>query len=295
VLIRWFIFFILALVVSEVFIRYVFGLGDPPLYKTDAAYEYALSSNQNLIRFGNKFSTNSFGMRSSNINPEQDEILLLVGDSVVNGGALLDQSETMSTITEQRFSALYKYRKVRVASISAGSWGPQNQIAFLEQLPELNIIGVVLVFSSHDDSDIPTFRYSDTLVPQSRPVLALEEVVRKYLPALLVRVIKFVRNGEEPIKTRKSHKNGGEIRKIVSAIERYSVPILIYHHLTLQEISSESPRFNDEHISDVKYFDYQVSEDSESKLYYIDNIHPSPLGAKLMGEQIFNDFIEVFP
>ncbi len=294
-LIRGFIFFVLTLVVSEIFFRYVFGLGDPPLYKRDAAYEYALTSNQSLIRFGNKFSTNSFGMRSSNINPEQDEILLLVGDSVVNGGALLDQSETISTITEQRFSALYKYRKVKVASISAGSWGPQNQIAFLEQLPELNIIGAALVFSSHDDSDIPTFRYPDTLVPQSRPALALEEVVWKYLPALLERVFKFVRNGGEPIKIWKSHKNGGEVRKIVSALERYSVPLLIYHHLTLREISSESLSFNDEHISDVRYFDYQASEDFESRLYYIDNIHPSPLGAKLMGEQIFHDFIEVFP
>ena len=294
-LIRGFIFFVLALVVSEVFFRYVFGLGDPPLYKRDAAYEYALSSNQNLIRFGNKFSTNSFGMRSSNINPEQDEILLLVGDSVVNGGALLDQSETISTIIEQRFSALYKYREVRVASISAGSWGPQNQIAFLEQLPELNIIGAALVFSSHDDSDIPTFRYPDTLVPQSRPALALEEVVRKYLPALLVRVIKFIKKDEEPIKIQNSHKNGGEVKKIVSTLERYNVPMFIYHHLTLQEALSESLGFNDEYISDVRYFEYQASEESDGTLYYIDNIHPSPLGAKLIGEQIFKDFAEVLP
>ena len=294
-LIRGFIFFVLALVVSEVFFRYVFGLGDPPLYKRDAAYEYALSSNQNVIRFGNKFSTNSFGMRSSNINPEQDEILLLVGDSVVNGGALFDQSETISTIIEQRFSALYKYREVRVASISAGSWGPQNQIAFLEQLPELNIIGAALVFSSHDDSDIPTFRYPDTLVPQSRPALALEEVVQKYLPALLVRVIKFIKKDEEPIKIQKSHKNGGEVKKIVSTLERYNVPMFIYHHLTLQEVLSESLGFNDEYISDVRYFDHQASEESDGTLYYIDNIHPSPLGAKLMGEQIFKDFAEVLP
>jgi len=295
VLIRWFIFFILALAVSEVFFRYALGLGDPPLYKRDAAYEYALSPNQNLKRFGNQFSTNDFGMRSSNINPEQDEILLLVGDSVVNGGALLDQSETISTIIEQRFSALYKYREVRVASISAGSWGPQNQIAFLEQLPELNIIGAVLVFSSHDNSDIPTFRYSDTLVPQSRPVLALEEVVRKYLPALLGRVIKFIKKGEESTTIRKSHKNGGEVRKIVSFLERYNVPMFIYHHLTLQEVLSESLEFNDVYTSDVRYFDHQASEVSDSSLYYIDNIHPSPLGAKLMGEQIFKDFAKVLP
>ena len=289
---RSFAWLLFIVVFTEIALRFFLGLGRPPLYVYDNEFEYAFAPNQDLVRFGNSFKTNSWGMRSSEIDIAGDDVILLVGDSVVNGGVVLNQGETIASRLEQKIQHHLEKKEVKVASVAAGSWGPLNQIYFLEQLPEINVIAIVHIFSSHDDSDIPTFRYSEALQPESDPPVALVEVICKYLPRAISLAQKFAQKDQlgADVYTRKSP---GELSKIVSYLSTYQVPTLHYHHLTRSEVLSERPFYACEENMQCKLFEHQSKQAPSLDLFYIDDIHPSSVGADRMALRVMADLAAI--
>ncbi|MFN4147524.1 MAG: hypothetical protein ACK4GN_16985, partial [Runella sp.] len=148
------LFFILAilLLIGELILRFVFGFCDAPLYIEDADFEYVLAPNQHRFRFLNVVRTNEVSMRSDPIAPQDTTVVLLVGDSVVNGGNPTDHDDLASTLLEKKLTQHYQHR-VRVLNVSAGSWGPDNAFAFLKKKGFFNADLVCLVTSSHDAYD----------------------------------------------------------------------------------------------------------------------------------------------
>jgi hypothetical protein len=70
-------------------------LGTQPLYVADRHTEYRLKSNQKLTRFGNRIEVHAFSERSASLAatpPSSARRVLVFGDSVVWGGAVLDQA-----------------------------------------------------------------------------------------------------------------------------------------------------------------------------------------------------------
>jgi len=123
--------------------------------------EYVCRPNQLLRRYGNRIEINAWGMRSvafpkAKTDPRELRVLV-IGDSVVFGGNQTDQSELATTLAAQRLEQVLG-RSVTVANVSAGSWGPQNQIAFVESYGWFDADLAVVVLSSHDLADVPTFR-----------------------------------------------------------------------------------------------------------------------------------------
>ena len=82
---------------GELILRYVFGFCDAVLMQADPDYEYIAQPNQNRFRFRNRIIYNSFSMRSEEVRPTAHKILLL-GDSVVNGGHLTSHEQLASTL-----------------------------------------------------------------------------------------------------------------------------------------------------------------------------------------------------
>src|SRR5690348_1694786 len=83
---------------AEIFARYGLGLGNPPLVMIDSKMEYVFRPGS-YRRFNNYISYNSWSMRASEVPPEKscdDFRVLVLGDSVVNGGALTDQNDLAS-------------------------------------------------------------------------------------------------------------------------------------------------------------------------------------------------------
>jgi len=78
-----------ALITGEWIARNHLGLGTPPLYVADPHTEYRLKPNQKLTRFGNRIEVNAYSNRSA---PLAATPPLVFGDSVVWGGAVLDQA-----------------------------------------------------------------------------------------------------------------------------------------------------------------------------------------------------------
>jgi len=142
----------LLVVASEGVLRYVFGFCNAPLYIEDPDFEYVLAPNQYRNRFRNVVRTNEVSMRSNPISPTDTTVVLLIGDSVINGGNPTDHDELASTILEKQLTIHYK-QPVRVLNVSAGSWGPDNAFAFLKKKGFFSADLICLVTSSHDAHD----------------------------------------------------------------------------------------------------------------------------------------------
>jgi len=174
----------LALIV-ELAARYVLGLGTPPLSVSHPTIEYLFKPDQDIKRFGNRFQTNAFGMRSEGftVQPtERERRVLIFGDSVIVGGSQIDQSSIATELLKERLRAASPGNLITVGNVSAGSWGPGNWRAWLGENGHLGASQVILVVSSHDLEDNPTFSPLNPLThPEVNPPSATHELLTRYL------------------------------------------------------------------------------------------------------------------
>lgn len=172
---------------AEFVARFALGLGDPPLFQKDDTIEYVLKPGT-YHRFGHNIHINRWSQRSPEIEAKKSDPnefrVLVIGDSVVNGGALLDDSQIATRLLEDMLRTQL-VRPVRVINISAGSWGPANQLAYLEKWGTFDADAAVVVWSSHDAWDVPRFDGLRDDQPEQRPSLAVGELITRYaLPRL---------------------------------------------------------------------------------------------------------------
>lgn len=181
-----------GLVLVELGLRWRFGLGTPVLYCADPQIGYVLAPNQRLRRFGNQIVVNQFSMRSeaiASLRPANTLRVLLIGDSVANGGSWTDQpdiiSEQMQRLIQAQplgpfFFILSSLSAVEVLNASAASWGPRNQLAYLQQFGSFEAQLIVLLINTDDlfaaaPTAVPVGR--DRQYPNRRPYFALSDAL----------------------------------------------------------------------------------------------------------------------
>ncbi|MBR8833323.1 MAG: SGNH/GDSL hydrolase family protein [Stigonema ocellatum SAG 48.90 = DSM 106950] len=180
--------FVGLLVVLEVGLRTV-GFGNPLIYIADEEIGYLLAPNQRTRRFGNSIKINEYSMRGDPIQkmPSSSTLrVLLLGDSIANGGWWTDQANTISSLMTQELSAAIKtkFTEVEVLNASANSWGPRNELAYLLRFGNFNAQVVVLLINTDDlfataPTSLPVGR--DRNYPDSKPPLALVEFFHRYV------------------------------------------------------------------------------------------------------------------
>lgn len=123
---------VVLLVAAEIFCRAYLGLGDPPLSVSDPELEYMFVGPRTYHRFGNVIAYNSFHQRSPELAARRTDTselrVMVLGDSVVNGGAQTDQTELATSRIAARLSTELA-RPTAVMNVSAGSWGPENLLS----------------------------------------------------------------------------------------------------------------------------------------------------------------------
>lgn len=149
---KFLLFLGLILLLAELILRFGFGFCNAPLYVEDPDFEYIYAPNQHCTRFRNVVKTNEFSMRSEPIQANDTTVVLLIGDSVINGGNPTDHNDLASTILENQLREQYG-KPLRVLNVSAGSWGPDNAFAFLKKKGFFNADLICLITSSHDAYD----------------------------------------------------------------------------------------------------------------------------------------------
>lgn len=176
-------------VALEVGLRSLCGFGNPLIYIGDEQIGYLLAPNQRTRRFGNRIEINQYSMRGAEIektvSPSTLRVLLL-GDSIANGGWWTDQDKTISSLMMQslKIALLGKYQDVEVLNASANSWGPRNELAYIQRFGTFNAQAVVLLINTDDlfasvPTALPVGR--DRNYPDSKPFLAMTEVFERYL------------------------------------------------------------------------------------------------------------------
>ena len=172
-----------AMISAEVMLRTVAGLGDPPLYRPDPAIEYVLVPGT-YRRFGNTIFVNSVHMRSPEAalgtRRRGERRVMVLGDSVVNGGSLTDQDSLATQLLPAMVPRLDGDATMTVCNVSAGSWGPGNLLAFVRRFGTFDCTDAVIVLNSEDATDVPTFAALGPEQPTERPWLALQELVENY-------------------------------------------------------------------------------------------------------------------
>lgn len=160
------------------------GFGKPLLYVADSQIGYLLAPNQQTRRFGNQIWVNQYSMRSDAVTtnrPTQTFRVLLLGDSIANGGWWTDQNHTISALLQQR---LTETETVEVLNASANSWGPRNELAYLQRFGSFESQIVVLLINTDDlfavaPTSIPVGR--DRNYPNQQPASAISEAFSRYV------------------------------------------------------------------------------------------------------------------
>ena len=171
----------------ELLLRWGFGFGNPPLYVTDEQTGYRLAPNQTIRRFGNRILVNQYSMRGQSIteSPASDTLrVLLLGDSIANGGWWTDQQNVLSVLIEQTLAdnLSLPYKTVEVLNASANSWGPRNELGYLKAFGHFDATVVVLLINTDDlFATAPTSVQvgRDRSYPDRKPPLALVEVYNR--------------------------------------------------------------------------------------------------------------------
>lgn len=164
-------------------------MGRPALYVADAEIEYMFQPDQHLHRFGREVKINAYGMRSEDLADADADAdgrlrVLVLGDSVVNGGNLTDQSALATDLlSRQRASA---GGPIEALNISARSWGPGNLLAYLNRFGTFDADMAILVLSRHDLGDDRTFAPLDkNTYPTAAPMFATQEFLDRYVQPYL--------------------------------------------------------------------------------------------------------------
>ncbi len=177
--------FLLLIVGLEVGLRWFLGLGNPLLYIPDEEIGYLLAPNQRVHRRGNLIVINQYSQRNENLTQSLPELrILLLGDSIANGGWWTNQDQTISALLEVKLEQELGI-EVEVLNASANSWGPRNQLAYLQKYGTFESQIVILLLNTDDFFAIApnSFPVGKTKhYPNQRPLLALGELLANFLP-----------------------------------------------------------------------------------------------------------------
>lgn len=292
---------LLFLILCEVILREGWGFCDTVLMQESERYEYIAQPNQDRMRFRHHVIYNSLSMRSS--EPQKGSVRILgLGDSVINGGVLTDQDSLATTLLSSALSDTL-HQEVQILNISAGSWGPDNCNAYLEEKGYFDAKVMLLVVSSHDAYDNMDFKPTvgvHVSFPSKQYISAIVELFDRYLipkvkdwfheKTLNQQLVDF--EEEHGIKKDGKCFNPG-FAALKQKADSLQIPMIIYLHAERSEWKDKKYNLQgqkiiefaqQENILIIKDLDANINENWYREN---DNIHLSQYGQHQMAELIY--------
>lgn len=304
----------LAIFLLEIALRFIFGFGNPLLYIADDQIGYLLAPNQKSRRYRNQIEINEYSMRSATCQlnrPDGMLRILLLGDSIANGGWWTDQNQTISQhIAHQLLPNLNKksyliYKEIEVLNASANSWGPRNELAYLQKFGDFNAQIIVLLINTDDlfaprPTSLPVGR--DRNYPNRKPPFALVELFTRYiLPAPFLPELTG-KNSEEGDRVTNNLKAIYQIQEIVKQKQHKFILALTP---LLRETCKNGPRDYEIQTRDrlkefaetekIIYLDFLpiFQATNQPERIYRDQIHLNAEGNQLVSKKISDRIQEI--
>ena len=305
----------------EVLLRVLLGFGNPLIYIADAECGYLLAPNQRVRRLGNRIEINQYSMRSGAIAPSPDpETLrvLLLGDSVANGGWWTHQTDTISEIMarqlrlqvqnlaiDPQLGSQVNYLDFEVLNASANSWGPRNQLAYAKRFGVFGAKVLVLLLNTDDlfaSAPCAEVVGRDRSYPDRQPRSATLELLSRYLlPAMPARQLATLGAESGDI----VGCNLEAIRQIQTIAISANVEFLLALTPKRHEFGEGSRDWEvkaRERLAElverekITYIDFLPIFNSVAQLptLYRDSIHLSPQGNQLVSKTINSQIIALF-
>lgn len=292
----------LGLGLLEVGLRRIWGFGHPPLYVADSDTGYRLVPNQSLRRFGNRIAINQYSMRGGAIvlpRPKATWRILLLGDSVANGGWWTDQESILSQQLENHLGPMLAspYRQVEVLNASANSWGPRNEWGYVKQFGLFDAQMVVVLLNTDDLFGIAPTSVQvgrDRNYPDQRPPFALVELLSKLQPpSPLPEYEALLQESGDRV----GH-NLEALRQIALQAQQTQTQLLLAMTPLLRETQIPGPRDYELKARDrlqqfaltegIPYLDFLplFTADPDPEVLFRDHIHLSPTGYALVNREL---------
>lgn len=295
-------------IATELLLRWVWGFGNPLLYVADERIGYLLAPNQAVRRSGNRIEINQFSMRSPQISPTrppQTLRMLLLGDSIANGGWWTDQPNILSQLLQtqllqNQFLADAGIAQVEVLNASANSWGPRNELAYLKRFGLFESQALILLINTDDlfataPTSIQVGR--DRNYPSRKPPLAIAEVLSRYLfkaPPIPEMQAVLAEGGD------RVGFNLEAIGQIQAIAQQHDAQFVLAMTPLLRELGSPGSRdyelkarqrlleFTTEH--QIPYIDFLpvFSQQPDFKALYQDHIHLSATGNQIVRDALID-------
>jgi hypothetical protein len=209
-----------------------------------------------------------------------------MGDSVVNGGNLTDHAKLATTLLSNN--------QIFFGNVSAGSWGPANLAAWLDEFGPQGADTAVIVLSSHDFGDVPTFAALDPNThPTRAPALAIQELFIRYLARFVPMFLTASDPENQPDAT--SPEVGREgLQQLLDALANAGLKVCLVQHQTETELLS-SPEsgwteigrmFQASGYPIVQLSQWITPELASGQSPFRDDIHLNDLGQVALAEAI---------
>ncbi|WP_224999708.1 hypothetical protein [Cesiribacter sp. SM1] len=288
------ILLLMFLLAGELIGRY-YGLTSFPLYQASDAYEYIHVPNQKVKIYGKLYQTNEYSMRSKPLSESDSTVILLIGDSLVNGGNATDQDSLASTILENQLSHFFN-RSIRVLNIAEGSWGPDNAAAYIQEHGVFNADLILLVFSSADAFD--NMKHEPVVgvhgqYPDKQASLAWEMIVKKgwgrVKDYLSIKADKSDTNTALKIEVADEFNPG--FQKFKELSDTTAIPLHFYLHVGQDEL--QNGRLDDDGSLIIDFcqengIPYTIELGKKiDKSHYMDKIHYNDKGQKFLADNLF--------
>lgn len=170
--------------------------------------------------------------------PETRRILLL-GDSIANGGWWTDDANTISAQLQERLET--SEQPVEVLNASANSWGPRNQWEYVRKFGIFGAAEVVLLLNTDDLFSRPPTSVvvgRDRSYPNKRPPLAWVELMSRFLPPAEIPELAEIEQQDGDV----IQKNLEAIGQLCDALQAQNVEVLVLLTPLKRELGEPGPR-----------------------------------------------------
>ncbi|MBC7782501.1 MAG: SGNH/GDSL hydrolase family protein [Burkholderiales bacterium] len=289
-----FVITVAVLLVGTEIVGRLIGLCDPPLSVADDRMEYRFAPNQDCTFLGNRIIINQFSQRSPMITERAENELrvLVIGDSIAYGGNQLDQSDIATTRLAAMLTREFDHRRVQVLNASAGSWGPANELAYVDAFGDFGADVSIVILSTQDADDRMTFAPTvgvSSSYPDKKPTSALSVLFSRYIPRFFA--IRAAQDSATQTATPTPDPAVMEtITKLVRRLSSGARPVIVVMHPQREELNApDNPAWTAIHTAaetaGATFIDARPTYREAARAgppLYRDAIHPTSAGQQVL-------------